>query len=332
MELASSVAKQRRVTVADVAARAQVSTATVSRALSGARNVDPALRLRVIGAAQELGYRPNLLAKALRQRTTQTVGFVVPDVTNPYFPALIEALENKLTSHGISLLLCHSANDFHVEQAALEALIDRNVDAIFVSPCHRDRSAAALLAATERVPVIQVDRFASPALPFVGTDHASAIGELVRAEVARFGEVGFVGSNPDEWPYFVRERAYRSATSGASSQRVMPAADTIAAGREIGAVLPDIWPGVRGIICANDLLAFGCLAGLRARWPELADEYEITGFDDTVVAEAGQLTTVRQPVALIAQHAVDIMLGAPRDVAGAAPYVELEAEIVRHDG
>src|SRR5487761_996014 len=115
---------RQTVTIREVAASAGVSTATVSRVLSGGDSVSPELAARVEATAKRLGYRTNRVARALRRQSTQTVGLVVPDITNPFFPALIQSVEAALRNAGFSLLLCDAGNDVAAEAELVRNLFD----------------------------------------------------------------------------------------------------------------------------------------------------------------------------------------------------------------
>jgi LacI family transcriptional regulator len=326
---------RQRATVRDVAERAEVSVSTVSRALSGARVVNPELKARIIAISNEMGYKPNQIAASLRRNTTETVGFVVPDITNPFFPSLIEALETHLREQGVALLLANSNNDPALESLAINSLLHRNVDALFVSPSHRERSRETLESAVNFGRIIQVDRFASPDFPYVGVDQRAGIQMLVdHLTQLGHGELGFVGANDSEWPTHNREQAYRAVAGTVSGQRVLSCESTIAAGRAIGTDLPRIWPGVFGIVCANDLVAFGVQRGIAEAHPELATRFTITGFDNTVLSEAGSFTSVQQPINDVAREAISILTSATPEGTGdgipadTPPFIELAAELI----
>src|SRR3954466_12039666 len=119
-----------KVTIRDVAERAQVSTATVSRALSGAKPVSPAVAEQVRRAADELGYAGNGIASALRRSRTDTIGMVVPSITNPFFTTLGEGVEHALLDDGRQLFLCSSRSDPQLEEQRLRSLVARQVDGI----------------------------------------------------------------------------------------------------------------------------------------------------------------------------------------------------------
>ncbi len=117
-----------RATIRDVAARAGVSVATASRALSSERGVRPENRERVLAAAAALDYQPNILAAALRDVPPTTVGMVVPSIGNPYFATLVEAVEHQLRDDDRSLLLANSRYEPQTERRQIQALLDRRVD------------------------------------------------------------------------------------------------------------------------------------------------------------------------------------------------------------
>nr|BFF16090.1 hypothetical protein GCM10025699_73930 [Microbacterium flavescens] len=140
------------VTISDVAARAGVSQATVSRVMSSSRRVGREVEARVRRAADELGYSGNGIARALRTRRTDTVGMVVPSILNPFFTTLVDSMENALHAEGKQLFLCDSRQDPAVEAEQLRSLIERHVDGIVVSPVHDTESAAAVARSARAVP------------------------------------------------------------------------------------------------------------------------------------------------------------------------------------
>src|SRR5690606_40421408 len=99
------------VTVYDVAKRAGVSIATVSRALNDSSRISPETRRRVLEVAEELGYQSNDLARSLAGKATQTIALLLPDITNPFFPELVKGVKTVADERGHLLLLCHNADD-----------------------------------------------------------------------------------------------------------------------------------------------------------------------------------------------------------------------------
>ena len=132
-DLPAAPAAKRRATLADVARRAQVSSSTASRALTGRGTLSPATRAAVAVAAAELGYRPSPLARSLRMRRTHTVGLVVPDISSPFYAAALKGAQRALERRGYRLMLMDSAQDAGREAAALETLIDHQVDGLLLA-------------------------------------------------------------------------------------------------------------------------------------------------------------------------------------------------------
>src|SRR5579875_3150497 len=120
------------VTIDDVAAAANVSTATVSRVINNRPVVAAATRRRVLDAIQQLHFRPNALGRSLATRRTGTIGLVIADITNPFYPEIVRGVEQAAASHHMSLLLYDTAEDSDREAQALQLLRERHVDGVIV--------------------------------------------------------------------------------------------------------------------------------------------------------------------------------------------------------
>ena len=189
------------VTIREVADAAGVSTATVSRALSGVQTVDPELVARVRVSAERLGYRANRVARALRRQSTQTVGLVIPDITDPAFPAVVKGIERELRASGLTLLFCDADNDIAVETELVHNLFDHQIDGLLISPCDPMASRPTIELAASRVPVLQVVREPVAGLPHVGVDLAQAVRQLVDHLAAEgSASFGYIGPAPDGGP------------------------------------------------------------------------------------------------------------------------------------
>jgi len=142
-------------TIRDVAERAGVSVATASRVLTGSRPVSPELAERVIQATRELGYRHNAVARALRRGHTNAMGMVVPEIGNPFFPTIVEAVERRLQETGRDLFLCDAQQDPDLERRRVLALIGRQVDGLVIVPVSATASGASLAEAKGHTPLVQ---------------------------------------------------------------------------------------------------------------------------------------------------------------------------------
>ncbi|TMR19112.1 LacI family transcriptional regulator, partial [Nonomuraea turkmeniaca] len=119
--------RPRRVTIADVARHAGVSTTAVSKVLRSAYGVSPAMRDRVKAAIDELGYRPHAAARAMRGRTF-TIGVLLPDLRNPFFPDILDGLSEQLDGTDYQVIMVQGGPDVKAETRAIDALVDRQVD------------------------------------------------------------------------------------------------------------------------------------------------------------------------------------------------------------
>jgi LacI family transcriptional regulator len=302
-----------QVTVHDVARRAGVSIATVSRALTGARRVTPEIADRVQTAAAELGYRPDTVARSLRRQETRTVGLVIADITNPFFPALVQAVEGAAREADLGVLFADAQNDPAVERDVVDLLLRRRVDALLISPCHRVRSRATLVSACAAVPVVQLDRFASTAAHYVGLDHDGAVVRLLD-HLAATGRrcYALIGSDPSISTAWERQVAYiRRVTTHdpAAVDRVLVGEFSLDWGREATAQIMRRWPDVDAVVCANDLIAVGAVQELQRRGIAVPGRVAVTGFDDTLLAVTAEpaLTSVNQPLRRMAEAAVALI-------------------------
>jgi LacI family transcriptional regulator len=143
-------------TISDVANRAGVSTATVSRALNGKSTVDPELASRVLAAANELGYRPNGPARNLRKQETAVLALIISDVENPFFTAISRGVEDVAHAAGYSVVLCNSDDNPEKEQEYIDVALQERVAGLLLSPTGRGESADILR--THDTPVVAVDR------------------------------------------------------------------------------------------------------------------------------------------------------------------------------
>ncbi|MCL4466885.1 MAG: LacI family transcriptional regulator [Chloroflexi bacterium] len=123
-----------RVTMRDVAARAGVSTATVSLVLSKSRFVSEQLTRRVMDAVDELGYRPNDVARSLRRQSTETVGVLIPTILSPFYPAVLKEIDDVLSANGLSMLFANTKEEVESERALISLMQEKRVDGLLISP------------------------------------------------------------------------------------------------------------------------------------------------------------------------------------------------------
>lgn len=312
----SSTLPHVRTRLKDLAEQAGVSTATVSRVLNGKAGVSSQTRKAVLAALDVLGYeRP----EKLRTRSEGLVGLIVPELTNPVFPALAQSIENSLAERGFTPLLCTQSPGGTTEDEYVEMLLEHGVDGIvFVSGRHADTTAS-----NERyhrlrsrgLPIVLVNGFSEGIdAPAVSTDDAVAV-ELALRHLTSLGhrEIG-LAIGPDR--YIPARRKLAAFT--AALRRRDPAADpsrhvvttlfTVEGGQAAGGELID--SGHTAVICASDLMALGAIRAARARGLHVPDDVSVVGFDDSplIAFTDPPLTTVRQPVVSMGEAAVSALV------------------------
>ncbi|MDY5147849.1 LacI family DNA-binding transcriptional regulator [Actinotignum sanguinis] len=307
-----------------VAAAAGVSTGTASRALRGRGRVAPATIARVQKKAEELGYFPNAVGKALRDGKSRTVGMLVPHLENPFFVQLLRAAEEALHRYGYELILADSRADVELERRRLDLLLARQVDGIIAIPAVFEQSASAIAATAARVPLVQVDRMAGPKVAdFVGLDNHASI-DIVLRHIADAGakDVLFIGVDDATSTGRERDDAMRTSEIGSEFANVefFRHQYTFETGVTAIASLTNIPDAV---ICADDLIAVGALGELTRRGINVPREVMVTGFDGTVLAQVvePQLTTLAQPVENMMEAAIT-QLFARADLPADAPATE----------
>lgn len=302
-------------TIADVATRAGVSTATVSRVLAGLGGARPDTRQRVLRSARELGYRPSGVARSLKMRTTRTLGLIVTDIGNPFFPELVRAVEDAARDRDYGVLLCNSSENAEREAAYLELLAERRVDGVVIASSGIGRRHRAWLASAP-VPVVLVN-CASPSvpLPTILSDNragaALAIEHLVRLGHRRIGHITAPSRNEAAAERLRGARgALRAAGLDPDSLVVAEGDGHVAGGAAAAVELLDRSADLTAIFAYNDLTAIGAARAIRGCGLRVPDDVSVVGFDDVDLAAYADppLTTVAQETGSMGRWAVARLL------------------------
>ena len=307
-------------TIADVARQARVSTATVSRVLAGLGGAAPATSERILEAARELGYRPSGIARSLKLRTTRTIGLIVTDIENPFFPQLVRAVEDAAHADGYAVLLCNAVDDPSRELAYLELLADRRVDGVVIAAGSLGRRQHAWLADAP-VPVVLVNG-SVPGTPIasIESDNEGG-GRLATEHLVGMGHRRLAAlTAPRNADAAARLAGVRGAAERAPGVSLVVGAGepTVAGGEGAMRDVLALQPGTTGVAAYNDLMAIGAMRVLRAAGRRVPDEVSVTGFDDIGLASVVDppLTTVAQSTAEMGRWAIARLVSA---VGGADP-------------
>jgi LacI family transcriptional regulator len=322
--------------LADVARAAQVSSATVSRALSLPHKVKPATAARINQAVETLGYVAHGAARALASRRTRTMGAIIPTLDNAIFANTVHALQKALDEAGYMLLIASHEFDAVVEARLTRTLVERGVDGLVLLGTTHDPGLLQMLE-THQIPYVLTWALdTSGRHPCVGFDNRAAgvhiarhLLELGHREVAMVSGVTAGNERARE-----RLEGVRAALAGhglsLSPQRLLEKPYTLSAGRDgLREVLDAGGVQPTAVICGNDVLAIGALAECHERGLRVPGQISITGFDDMEIAAmiTPALTTVHFPAAelgaLAAQQLLARLAGQP-----VALRTELPVELV----
>ncbi len=302
------VAELRRTpTIRDVAARAGVASATVSNVLTGRRPVRPELRERVHAAILEIGYQPNQLASSLRLQRSNTVGIVVPDLTNPFFAALVHRIEDLAARDGYDVLLAGSNEDEDREAARLQTLLARRIDGLMLAPA-RDELPARFASRPGMPPTVLMDRgFGHAGFDTVTIDNAAATRTGCR-HLLELGHRDIVFAVSSLSLANMRERAtgYRDTLAAAGFGA---RASVVEAGFSVDACHDTLVAALRApsaptaIFAANYVATLGSMKAIRSLSLDFPRQISLLGFDDTdwMTVLEPHLSVIEQPVASIAE-------------------------------
>lgn len=294
---ATTGARARPVTMADVAAKLGVSKMTVSRALNRSarrrRSDSEALRQRILLACREMGYVLDQTARTFSTKRSGIVAALIPALNNSNFSDTAHGLTAELEPHGLQVLLGYTDYDLATEERLVRAMLSRRPEAIVVTGGHHTPEARALLASAA-VPVVEAwDLLAAPIEHVVGFSNAEAMGDLVRALHERGRRrIGFLGGAPQSDARGAdRRRGFERAMSelGLDPGRAVSVGDapvSMAHGAQGIVHLLGRWPDVDAVVCVSDHAAFGALAECQRRGWDVPGRVAIAGFGGFEVGTA----------------------------------------------
>jgi LacI family transcriptional regulator len=304
-----------KVTVHQVARRANVSVGTVSNVLNRPQIVAPATRDRVLRVIDELGFVRNESARHLRTGVARAIGLVILDLSNPFFSDLMRGVEDTAYEAGYSVIVCNSSEDRAREEAYIRVLEERGVTGMLIIPFGPGSPAVDRLRARGTA-VIRVTHRITEDECGVGSDDLLG-GELAMGHLLGLGHerVCYVTSASHIWPTDQRrEGALTAARKDGKSDDALRDISVehlnVAHGRDAGERILGLRPRPTAVICANDLVALGVLQVMIRHGVRVPDDMAIVGFDDIEFASAATipLTSIRIPRYEIGRIATELLL------------------------
>ena len=305
----------RHVSVKDVAARCGVSFQTTSKVLNGGGSVSDATRARILKAASDLGYVPNLQARSLVMQRTRTIGLITGDFSDPGLSRCLAGAEQEARRQGYGLMLTSIEPEGSGTEYALPAMMERRVDGILLAApqMEEDRALGHVLDPT--LPVVSVNHIPGGSVTTVSADDEQA-GYLATRHLLEQGHrvigalTGVRGLRATQSRLRGYRRALEEAEADIAAGLVEEAGVDVAGGAAALPRLFDRRPDVSAVFCHHDLIAVGAFKALRALGRHVPDDCSVVGCDglDSAAYTSPPLTTVRVPFYDIGVEAMRILL------------------------
>jgi LacI family transcriptional regulator len=329
---------KRRITIEDVARAAGVSRQTVSRAINDKGEISPATQQRVLDAVEALGYRPSAVARGLATRQTRTVGLVVPDITNPFFPEIARGVQDVARSQGYSVFLCNTDESPEEELQVLHSLAAQPVDGIILFGSRiRDPDLAGF--AEQYHPLVVLNRFLEhPQVSLILVDNQRG-AQLVVDHLADRGHVAIgMLSGPAVSPSSQQriEGFCQAVAARGLAMRdgwILDGPPTIEGGHEAGRRLLARHPQLTALFAYNDLVAMGALQACRDLDRRVPQDCAVAGFDDIRLAAmvSPSLTSVRVDKYVVGHQAMTRLLALLDDPDASLPPLCVGVELVERE-
>ena len=326
-----------RATLKDIAKRTGFSVSTVSRVLHDASKkykISDGTARQVKKTAEELGYRANTLARGLRLQQTNEIGIVVPDISNPFFSALIKSFATELRRGGYNFIVYESDENITLERASIKSLLEKRVDGIIIASVGQDSSHLRKLSETG-IPLVTVDRcFDSLDADSVSVDNVKgallAVNHLINEGHNR---IAFIQGLPGTYANTARLQGYKLALEQAG----ILIDDRLIVGNDFRSMngyletklLLKMTNPPSALFTAGDLIALGALEACREHGSRIPNDISLVTFDDPVFTSylSPALTAIEQPITKMAEMAAAMLYRRIRIPSGERRHVLLEPKL-----
>jgi LacI family transcriptional regulator len=339
-------ARQREATVADVARLAKVSKATAARALGGYGSVNEDTRLRVLDAADAVGYLPNALARTMSTGRSHTIGVVLSDIENPFFAKATRAISDVVQSAGFDVVLCNTDENPHNEAAAIDLLLEKRVAGLIVAPADRNANGAVARVTAQGRPLVLFDRTVDDfECDSVIADNRRGAYELARVLLrAGHRRIAFLSTLGQQ--NYRRGDRIRSTSVADRVDGFEAALDE--AGVEIANQIvlldgerPGIDPllthavhhGATAIIASDSLIAQHVLHGAKNRGLAVPEELSLVAFDDPPWTSLSNppVTVMAQPIHDIGAEAARLLVRRLDGLKGDVQRIVMSQRLIERD-
>jgi LacI family transcriptional regulator len=284
--------------IREIARRAKVSTATVSRAINRVPTVDPQLAKRVWKVVDELGYYPNTQARALVSGRSRLFGLIVSEITNPFFPEIVQTFENQAVENNYEILVTSTVHDPKRMESSVRRMIERRVDGVAILTFGMEETLIEHLR-FRKVPLVFID--VGPDVPGIANiriNYQNGIRQAVQHLAAlRHTRIAFVTGPLHLKSALARRDAFKLAMTeiGLSAELIVEGDHRMEGGMRALVELNRLSHRPTAVLCSNDMTAIGVMREAYDHNIRIPDDLSVVGFDDIRMAEftIPPLTTVQ---------------------------------------
>ena len=295
-------------TIKDVAKHAGVSVATVSRYLNKKGYVSEEAERKIEEAIKHLDYRPNQIARSLSTKRMQTIGLIVPDITNPFFPEIARAIEDTALKEGYTVILCNSDEQAHKERQYIETLAQKYIAGFIIATNQLEKEYYTGL----NIPLVLLDRISDEEIPSVTSNNkdGAVMGtELLLSCGAR--EIACISGPSHVIPAQERIQGFLTAVKGRDVKtHIVESPFQFKEAEKIAFDLLAANPGIDGVFAGNDVIAIGVQRAAHRLGLSVPEDVQIVGYDGILLGDmvTPSLTTVAQNIYQLGETAVNMLL------------------------
>lgn len=321
------------ITIKDVAKHAGVSVATISRVLNNKGYVGAATRKKVEESIKELDYRPNEVARSLFKKQSKTIGLIVPDIMNPYFPELARAVEDIAVQLGYNVILCNSDENAEKELRYLEVLQQKYIDGIIVASNTLDAQTIFDL----KIPVVSLDREISKDIPTIVVDNIKGAKKAtLYLQKKGYQKIAHISGPHNIINANERTAGYREVVSNKpwfKESYISNGHYKMEAATDATLKLLALHPEIDGIFAANDTMAIGVMKAVHQLGLKIPEDIAVIGFDGIALSKAvtPELTTIEQPMYELGETAARMLIGLVEGKPLEKNYFKFDVNLLERD-
>jgi LacI family transcriptional regulator len=319
----------------DVSDITGLSISTISYVLNGKKKVKKETYEKIMKAVENTSYIPNQLARGLKTKVTFTIGVIIPDIANEFFPEIVKGIDDMANKYNYSIILCNTDNDVNREKKSVNTLLSKDIDGIIFIGTAKSHT---ILESKTNLPIIMVDRSLGGKYSSVVTDNyrggymaAEYLIGLGRKTIALLSGPAIIQN------FFDRIKGYRDALRDNNihyrEDYAIDCEFTIKSGYDGTLALYKKQARVDAIFAANDLIALGAIRALKEIGKAIPDEVAVVGFDDIALASMSvpSLTTIKQAKYEMGQRSAELLINRIHDKTIAPEHIVLAPILVQRE-